>query len=415
MRLACLTAIVLALLAHQACAEEKSPRQVFEQRILPIFRSPNPSSCTQCHLAAVDLKHYILPSSEKTFLSLRDQGMIDLKTPAQSKILRMIKMGEEDKGAALIHDKVRKAEYEAFAEWIKMCCNDPNLRDAPKLTDTEKAQPPRPNEVIRHARKDRLLESFEQNVWSMRFRCMSCHIEGTPQNDKLKKEHGERVAWFKAAGAEATMNYLLQSDLIDRKDPAKSLLLLKPLNEVKHGGGKKLLFGDQGYKGFRAWLDDYAAIVNDKYARAADLPKKTERLQQVGTDIWLKLADTPPAWKGKLLQVTLYAWDEKAKGWEADPIATSDRELGGQGIIWQHNLTLMAAPGSKRAEEWKRKPALPPGRFLIKVHVDFKDRLAGDWRAVLGNEEYAGQVEVTSRWQAGYGQMTVVKAEQVRR
>ena len=51
-----------------------------------------------------------------------------------------------------------------------------------------------------------MLESFERNVWSMRFRCMNCHTEGTPQNDKLRKDHGERVAWVKKAGAEATMD-----------------------------------------------------------------------------------------------------------------------------------------------------------------------------------------------------------------
>src|SRR5262245_57106413 len=53
-----------------------SPQEIFERRIVPIFKSPNPSSCTQCHLAGVDLKDYILPSHEKTFLSLRDQGLI---------------------------------------------------------------------------------------------------------------------------------------------------------------------------------------------------------------------------------------------------------------------------------------------------------------------------------------------------
>src|SRR5262249_31487825 len=55
---------------------------VFERRILPIFKSPNPSSCTECHLAGVDLKQYILPSHERTFLSLRDQGLVDLENPA---------------------------------------------------------------------------------------------------------------------------------------------------------------------------------------------------------------------------------------------------------------------------------------------------------------------------------------------
>jgi hypothetical protein len=41
----------------------------------------------------VDLKNYILPSHEKTFVSLRDQGLIDLENPADSKILRLIAMG----------------------------------------------------------------------------------------------------------------------------------------------------------------------------------------------------------------------------------------------------------------------------------------------------------------------------------
>src|ERR1700685_1152712 len=71
---------------------EPSPQQVFEKRILPIFRSSDPSSCVQCHLAGVELKSYILPSHEKTFRSLRDQGLIDLASPEKSKILKLIQM-----------------------------------------------------------------------------------------------------------------------------------------------------------------------------------------------------------------------------------------------------------------------------------------------------------------------------------
>ena len=48
--------------------EGATPAQVFEKRILPIFKSPKPSSCIDCHLSGVDLKNYILPSHEKTFL-----------------------------------------------------------------------------------------------------------------------------------------------------------------------------------------------------------------------------------------------------------------------------------------------------------------------------------------------------------
>lgn len=399
-------------------AADATPQEVFERRIVPIFRSPNPSSCTQCHLAAVDLKNYIRPSHQETFLSLRDQGLIDLDRPRQSKILKLIQMGAKDnKAAALIHEKTRQAEYEAFAAWIEASSKDPTLRQAAKLEPEKLAKPTRPVEVIRHARKDRLLESFERNVWSMRFRCMSCHIEGTPENEKHRKEHGDRVSWVKKAGPEATMNYLLATPkLLDLDNPDQSLLLTKPLGLVKHGGGKKFLPGDQGYKSFRAWIEDYAALKGDRYARAADLPVEPTDRVQFGTDVWLKIAETPADWGDKLLQVTLYAWDAGKGGWEETPIATSDRGVWGKGRLWQHNLTLIAVKGSKRAEAWKQgKPALPPGRYLVKVHVDKKGRLAGDWKATLGMDDLAGQAEVESRWPEGYGRMTVLNGSKVKR
>jgi hypothetical protein len=413
-----LTLIGLLALPALARAAGPSPEEVFDQRIRPIFASPNPSSCVQCHLAGVDLKNYILPSSDKTFLSLRDQGLIDLDRPRESKVLRLIAMHEEQRaGANLIHEERRRAEHEAFAAWIEAASRDPKLRDAPRLPASERAQPPRPSEVVRHARKDRLLESFERNVWSMRFRCMSCHTEGTPENAKLVAEHGPRVAWVKAAGAEATMNSLINNGrLIDTAEPTKSLLLRKPLGEVKHGGGKKFLPGDLGYKGFRAWLEDYAATVTDRYATAADLPKPATDRLQFGSDIWLKLTETPPEWGDKLLMAEVYAWDAAKGGWEAEPVAASDRGVWGKGKLWQHNLTLSAAKGSARAETFRRAPVLPPGRYLVKVFVDREDKLARDWTAALGPADYAGQGELpNARWAPGYGQMTVLDARRVKR
>src|SRR5262245_14866229 len=113
--LVCLLAILISPLAAE------SPEQVFEKRILPFFKSPNPSSCVQCHLAGVDLKDYILPSAENTFRSLRDQGLIDLSAPEKSKILTLIAMGNSDSKTPAVHAANRKAEYEAFAAWIKTC------------------------------------------------------------------------------------------------------------------------------------------------------------------------------------------------------------------------------------------------------------------------------------------------------
>src|SRR6476619_6642401 len=126
-RLALAALAALSTLASDLRADD--PAKVFETRILPIFRSPNPSSCVQCHLAGVDLKNYILPSHEQTFVSLRDQGLIDLDRPARSRILTLIQMGAEEKGgASLIHQKMRRAEYEAFADWVKRSAADKRLR-----------------------------------------------------------------------------------------------------------------------------------------------------------------------------------------------------------------------------------------------------------------------------------------------
>jgi hypothetical protein len=412
-----LTPALLLFLAAPVVHADDTPASVFEKRLLPIFKSPNPSSCVQCHLAGVDLKDYILPDHDKTFRSLRDQGLIDLTSPDKSKILKLIDMGGESaSGPAAVSAKLRKVEREAFAAWIKACAADPKLRDAPKLDESERARPKASDEVIRHGRKDALLASFEQTVWAMRFRCMNCHTEGTPQNDKYRKEYGEKVAWVKKAGAEATMEYLIASKLIDTDAPEKSLLLKKPLGEVKHEGGVKFAPGDLGHKAFRGWVEDVAAVRGGRYAKAADLPPKDAGPQRFGTDIWLKLTDTPAAWGDKLAQVDVYAWDEKAKAWEATPLATTDRVVWGKGKLWQHNLTLLADRGSARATEWaKGKPALPAGRYLVKVYVVPDDRLKKDWKAVVGKDEFVGEAEVRTRWPEGYGAMTAIDASKVGR
>jgi hypothetical protein len=406
----------LCVLGGESFADEPTAQQVFEKRIMPIFQSPKPSSCVQCHLAGVDLKNYILPSHEKTFLSLRDQGLIDLDAPDKSKILQLIQMGQSDKApASLIQAKTRRAEYDAFAEWIKASARDPKLRDAPKLDPAEYSAPQKPAEVVRHNRADHLLASFENTIWAMRFRCMGCHQEGTPENQKNVKEYGERVAWMKADGPQATLDYLRTTKLINLDDPEMSLLLLKPLGAVKHGGGKKFIQGDEGYKAFREFIEDYVKTVRDQYAKADELPAD-DGLERFGTDAWLKLSNTPPEWGDKLLQVDLYAWDAAKNDWRSEPIATSDRGVWGKGKLWQHNLSLMAPRGSEQAQAWRTgKPALPRGRYRIKVYVDFRGRLADDWKAKLGPDDYVGQAEVESAWPVGYGSMTEVDAATVRK
>ena len=403
--------LTLAALAASSCFDRADdPAKVFDERIVPIFKSPNPSSCVQCHLASVDLKDYILPSAKETFLALRDQGLIDLANPEKSKILAFIERGANDPRAKLIPEKLRESEAAAFRAWIVACAADPALKAAPK---SDLAPKVKPVEVVRHARRDRLVESFESNVWALRFRCMNCHTEGTPQNDKLRKEHGDGVAWFKKDGPAATLDHLLGSKLIDFANPEKSLLLTKPLGTVKHGGGVKFALGDQGYKAMRTWIEDVVAIRKEKYLKAADLPPRSE-VKSFGTDIWLKVQNAPEAWSDKLLQVNVHAWDENAKSWEKAAVATSDRVVFGKGRLWQHSLTLLAAPDSDRAKSWEGKQSLPPGRYLVKFYLDSKSKLKNDWSASLGEAEFAGQIEVRSRWPDGYGSMTAVDGSQVK-
>jgi len=409
--------LLLCLCASAAVlgAAEPDSKTIFEQRIMPIFKSPNPSSCTECHLAGVDLKNYILPSHEKTFVSLRDQGLIDLENPADSKILRLIAMGGgTNQGASLISVKVRDAEYAAFAEWIKASSNDPKLRNAPKLSPNELAKPTRPNELIRYARLDRVLASFEENFWSQRFRCLGCHSASGSENKKLIAEHGEDVTWMKDT-AEATLKYLAGTDNVNVEKPERSRLLLKPLNEVKHGGGQKMLPGDMTYKAFRTFLEDYANTVKDRYASATELPKPTTRPATFGTEIWFKITDTPPEWAEKLLQVNVHAWNPASSSWEAEPIGSSDRAVSGKFKLWQHSLALSAAKDSERAKQWSKKASLPAGRYLVKVYVDANERLKREWESALGPAEYVGETVVETKWPSGYDRMTSVQAKQLNR
>lgn len=395
---------LVLLLACPLIAAEHTPAEVFKSRIEPIFRSPNPSSCVQCHLAGVDLKDYILPDAEKTYRSLRDQGLIDVAIPEKSKIIKLIDMGSVPKGPASIHETNRLAEREAFLAWIKACAADPRLRASPKLEVAEQAQP-KPVEVIRHARKDRVLESFEKNVWAWRFRCMNCHTEGTPQSEKSRKEYGDRVIWTKKAGAAATMEYLIDSQLIDTKQPEKSLLLRKPLGE-SHKGGVKFVVGDEAYKGFRTWIEDVAAIRGNGYATAANLPAADTGPERFSTELWFKLTSLPPGWGEKLLQVRFFAWDERKRRWEDSPIATSDR-LAAKAGLWQHTLTLLADRGSERARLWRTgTPTMPAGRYLAKLSLDREGKLAKDWKAKLTEADAVGQIEFTANWRPGYGAMT---------
>jgi hypothetical protein len=405
--------IAFVSLAFALSARAETPEDVFTKRIVPIFQSPNPSSCTQCHLSGVDLKDYIRPTHRETFLSLRDQGLVDLEQPDKSKILRLIAMGKDDKSATENQTKRRRDETEAFAAWIRASAADKELRDAPKLKVAELAKPAKPDAVIRHARKERLLATFEETVWAMRFRCFNCHSPDGPSNKKHVAEHGDRVTWM-ASDAAGTLTNLMSSSLMSLSNPERSPLLRKALGEGKHGGGVKFTVGDEGYKAYRRFLDDYAKVVTKGYATAADLPKP-ETHARFGTDSYLKFENVPEAWSGKFVAVRLFSRDASGR-WSASPMAGAERVVSAERRAWQQNLTLRAAAGSTESKDWKATPPkIPPGKYLVKIYVDAADRLAKDWRAELTETDCVGRIVVESDWPKGHRTVTTIDAATVKK
>lgn len=381
---------------------ESASLAIFKQRILPIFQSPKPSSCIECHLSGVDLKDYIRPTQQETFALLREAGLIDQQNPDESKILRFIERSPDE--SDLLNEEVRQKEYDAFRAWIRSAIADPQLADSD--SDTTTIGPQIPDEVIRHARRDRVLASFIDNIWTEVGRCAACH--SPDQNHKQVDEHGDQISWITLENPQATLDYMVEHELIHPEQPEQSLLLLKPTMQVEHGGGQKMVVGDRSYKQFRRFIDDYSAIVKGEYNDTDQLPTPSTEVSVV-SDIWLKIEGVPGDYDKMLLQVDLYRMTES--GWSANRVATSDRPIFGPGRLWQHSLSLTAARDSEWAQEIHAK-RLPAGRYLIKVYIDRHDKLRSDFRDELGEEALVGQVEIESEWPAGYGRMSVAQFPQ---
>ena len=432
-----LAGVLVLTSAINVSANEPSALEIFENRIMPIFKSPNPSSCVQCHLAAVDLKDYILPSSDQTFASLREQGLIDLEAPEKSEILKLIKMGEKDydKGAKMIHAKNRQAEYEAFAAWIKAGANDPKLRKLP--APQQAAGPKKSFEIIRHARMDRVLDSFTRNVWSQRMRCFPCHTpheldDNNPKHklarERMKKMEANqgisfagRMKLFKETPA-ATMEYLIRDSqrrrtgrlpLLDLKNPKDSLLILKPMarlpkkigdkefaepsyvKPVSHMGGIKMHPDDFSYKSIIAWIEDYAKVVGDQYVSEDELPADNWYF----TSQMMLMREAPKDWPDQAkVQFFIHGWNREQKTWFEEPIAFTQGTMNPRRAVFG-TLFLLRSEQTETKVHWDSDdPTLAPGEYLIKAYVDKGKLLAENPTAILGEDSFYGQGVLKARW-----------------
>ncbi len=390
-------------------------------------------------MASVDLKDYILPSHEQTFVSLRDEGLIDVKNPDASKILKLIEMGEKDldRGARLIHARTRRAEYDAFAAWVKACCSDPKIRDLPSLKGFIPVHVRKPDRVIEFTRRNRVVDSFARNVWSQRMRCFPCHTpheldESNLKHEKaivrhkeLEQKYGQRINIFRDT-PETTLRHLMVSSrnprtgrlpLINAADPAKSLLILKPTSKlpkkdtdgkfenpshaepVSHMGGLKIHVNDQSYKSFMAWIHDYSRVIGDQYASPDELP----------LDNWypsmqvLRLKNVPENWEVlSSVQLFVHAWDDLEKSWQEQPVAFTQGTVTPRRMV-NGALFLLASADAGVQDTWDREGStLPTGRYLIKTYVDRSGPLDNDPAAFLTEADYFGQATVNDIWKEGF-------------
>jgi len=397
-----------AMFLGPVCANDTA-LELFTRRITPILKSPNASSCSECHLSGVDLKNYIGDSQEQTFAALREAGLIDVERPDESKLLKFIHRSPEK--PTPVGKRARAEEYKAFQAWIRAAVKDPALIAA-SASDNQLG-PTLPLEVIRHSRKGRVLTSFVENIWSEMGRCVNCH---SPELNRKKigrnghtKEDVDAISWIVPRDPEATLQKLLDTGNIDLEAPNDSQVLTKPAGLVKHGGGPKFPVGSRTDQNFRRFLNDYAAIANGEYDEAEDLPEAAETVD-VMSGQHLRIIDLPEGLDKKLLRADLH----RVTGDRVSNTrwATAEGPINGEGNMWQSLVFGTADRGSERANTLKADTPIPAGPYVIRIYIDRDDLTKRDRDYKLGDKEFFGRVSIRGQWKPGYKEPKVVRAPQ---
>lgn len=381
--------------------------ELFRTRIAPILESPNPSSCSECHLSGVDLKQYIGDSQEETFAALVAGGLVNRERPDESKLLDFIR--RSPKTPSPVGAAAREQEYEAFRAWIRAAVADPNLAAA--ATEVDQLGPAVPVEVIRHGRQDRVLRSFVENIWSEVGRCVSCH---SPElNRRAIGRNGfteadvDAISWVAPRGPAGTLQNLLDLGEIDLDDPEESLVLTKPLGLVEHRGGPKFAVGSRTDKNFRRFLNDYARVLQGGYQSADELPSAPAEVA-VLTNQQLRIVDLPADWDDRLLKVDLYRWTDGA--WSEDRWGTAEGPIAKERRLWQSMISAIAPRDSVRAARLGDDYLLPDARYLAKIYIDRENLTKDDRDHELGDEAFFAEIEFAGEWPPGYQPPKIVSA-----
>jgi len=384
-----------------AAAAEEDASDIFTRRILPLAKADKPSSCIECHTAGVDLSQYIKDDEASTFVALRAAGLVNAEQPEKSKLLEFIARAPEKGDPALA--KVRAAELEAFKTWITSAAKDPRLASA--VAAAIPVGPTLPPQVIRHARRDRVLESFVENIWIERERCAGCH--SPDKNQRAVKEHGEHISWIVPEDPAGTLATIIDHGLINTINPDKSPILQKPLNEVEHGGHIKFARGTRTDKQFRRFLHDYVATTTGKYQTSADLPKPTPQVY-AATAQHLRMTDFPAEFGGKIIRIDLHRWTDA--GWSKASVASVDGVVNPKNQMFQNVVFAILPRMPDIAKEIQARRQFPGGRYLARLYVDRDGKAASDRDYELGASDLVGEVEFDGPWPAGYLPPKIIKA-----
>ena len=239
--------------------------------IEPLFADDRPTSCTQCHLAGLDLSLFVRDTPCETMACLVDMGLVDPADPDESLVLSWI--GRAEPQSELITEDVISEEYEGFRQWITFnvacdTCSDAVCSDTPQADQfcDRGAHPGEdydPRQLDSGGCDDETLyQLFEDTVYTSRGRCSPCHF-----NDQ--EIDYEAPKWLDVLGtcesaSRQTLRNVLAGGYIDLQEPHQSLILRKPLPEdkggIEHGGHDKFSGEpeDLSYRDFVYFVERYA-------------------------------------------------------------------------------------------------------------------------------------------------------------
>lgn len=358
MRISYWLVVIGAIISSCQLLHAESPSEIYQRRVIPLLQSSKASSCSECHLQGVKLGDFLTNDPKASFASLRARGWIDTDNPADSKLLQFIAKRPDD--STDLMDQVRKSELEGIGQWIRASVQDPESLNTPlpELNDLKLDEA-----LIRHARKDHVLERFVDVVWSQFERCANCH--SPDRNAKQVEKNGEQMSWIVPNSPGETLQLLEERKLIDFDNPSASLMKTKALGQDDHGGGIKFPVDGQTDREWGQFLTDYAAIKQARYAESSDIPA-FDSIRTWRTGLHLRLKELPTLPAGQYAVISMHRIGADGDVSE-EAVAIGEGRVSKDGSSWSTSLMLLEPTKLRHTHapvDWNA--LLPDGRYQFR-------------------------------------------------